>query len=162
MLRYREALWTGYAYLQESPDFTRDYFVRILREVKQTQEGIRPPFFQTVILQGGSGPNAGKAIYTPPRGEGILEAKLDNLLAHMNDDQAYPLHPLLKMAIGHFQFEAIHPFRDGNGRIGQVFNIHYLVKKGLLDYSILYLSRYIVKHKEAYYGALAGVSQRGD
>lgn len=80
----------------------------------------------------------------------------------MNDDQAYPLHPLLKMAIGHFQFEAIHPFRDGNGRIGQVFNIHYLVKKELLDYSILYLSRYIVKHKEAYYGALAGVSQRGD
>lgn len=162
VLRYREALWTGYAYLQESPDFTRDYFIRILREVKQTQEGIRPPFSQTVILQGGSGPHAGKAIYTPPRGEGILEAKLDNLLAFLNDDQAYPLHPLLKMAIGHFQFEAIHPFRDGNGRTGRVFNIHYLVKKGLLDYPILYLSRYIVEHKEAYYGALAGVSQRGD
>ena len=162
VLRYREALWTGYAYLRESPDFTQDYFVRILREIKQTPEGLRPPFAQTVILQGGSGPNAGRPVYTPPRGAGVLEAKLDNLLTFMNDDQAYPLHPLLKMAIGHFQFEAIHPFRDGNGRTGRVFNIHYLVKKGLLDYPILYLSRYIVEHKEAYYGALAGVSQRGD
>lgn len=162
VLRYREALWTGYAYLQDRPAFTRDYLVRMLQEIKQTPEGIRPPFAQTVILQGGSGPNAGQPVYTPPRGSGILEAKLDNLLAFLNDDEAYPLHPLLKMAIGHFQFEAIHPFRDGNGRTGRVFNIHYLVHKGLLDYPILYLSRYIVEHKEAYYGALAGVSQRGD
>ena len=92
----------------------------------------------------------------------MLEAKLDNLLQFMNDDVAYPAHPLLKMAIGHYQFEAIHPFRDGNGRTGRVFNIHYLVQKGLLDYPILYLSCYILEHKEGYYGGLAGVSQRGD
>lgn len=162
VLRYREALWSGHAYLQAAPGFTRDYFVHMMREIKQVPEGIRPPFSAVVIRQGGSGPNAGKAIYTPPRGAGVVEAKLDNLVAFLNDDEAYPLHPLLKMAIGHFQFEAIHPFRDGNGRTGRIFNIHYLVQKGLLDYPILYLSRYIVEHKEAYYGALAGVSQRGD
>lgn len=162
VLRYREALWHGYDYLKAAPDFTRDYFVQMVREIKQTEDGIRPPFAATIIRQGGSGPNAGKAIYTPPRGTGILEAKLDNLLVFVNDDEAFPLHPLMKMAIAHFQFEAIHPFRDGNGRTGRLFNIHYLVKKGLLDYPILYLSRYILAHKEAYYGALAGVSQRGD
>ena len=108
------------------------------------------------------GPNAGKPIYTPPRGEKVIEAKLDNLLDFVNNDEKYPLDPLLKMAISHFQFEAIHPFRDGNGRTGRVFNIHYLTKKGLLDYPILYLSRYIIEHKADYYGGLAGVSQRGD
>ena len=162
VLRYREALWSGHAYLQTQASFTRDYFVRMFREIKQVEEGIRPPFSSTIIRQGGSGFNAGKAVYTPPRGAGVVEAKLDNLVAFLNDDEAYPLHPLLKMAIGHYQFEAIHPFRDGNGRTGRIFNIHYLVHKGLLDYPILYLSRYIVAHKEAYYEALAGVSQRGD
>ena len=162
VLRYREALWSGYEYLKTESAFTRQYFISIFREIKQVEEGIRPPFSPVIIRQGGSGFNAGQAIYTPPRGAGIIEAKLDNLLAFLNDDQAHQLDPLLKMAIGHYQFEAIHPFRDGNGRTGRIFNIHYLVKKGLLDYPILYLSRYIVEHKEAYHGALAGVSQRGD
>lgn len=162
VLRYREALWSGFEYLKTEPAFTQAYLVKMFQEIKQVGEGIRPAFSPVIIRQGGSGFNAGKAIYTPPRGAGVIEAKLDNLLAFLNDDETYPLHPLLKMAIGHFQFEAIHPFRDGNGRTGRILNIHYLVKKGLLDYPILYLSRYIVEHKEAYYGTLAGVSQRGD
>lgn len=162
VLRYREALWKGHAYLKQQLIFTPDYFVEIVREIKQSGEGIRPPFSQTYIRQGGSGPNAGKPVYTPPRGAGVVEAKLANLIEFINDDIAYPIDPLIKMAIGHFQFEAIHPFRDGNGRTGRVFNIHCLMQKGLLDYPILYLSRYIVEHKEAYYDALAGVSQRGD
>ena len=66
------------------------------------------------------------------------------------------------MVIAHFQFEAIHPFRDGNGRSGRVFNIHYLTKKGLLDFPILFLSRYILDTKQDYYSGLMGVSQRGD
>ena len=66
------------------------------------------------------------------------------------------------MAIAHFQFEAIHPFRDGNGRAGRIFNINYLTNKGLLDVPILFLSRYILDHKNDYYSGLMGVSQRGD
>ncbi|OGX87955.1 Fic family protein [Hymenobacter coccineus] len=162
VLRYREALWHGHAYLQERPAFDLEYFPQMYRQITQATDGIRPPLAQVYLKQGGSGPNAGKAAYTPPRGAGILEAKLANLLDFLNDDARYPLDPVLKMAIGHFQFEAIHPFRDGNGRTGRVFNIHYLTQKGLLDYPILFLSRYIMDHKADYYALLSGVSQRGD
>ena len=162
VLRYREALWRGHEYLENRPDFDTGYFSQMYRQITQATDGIRSPLAQIYIKQGGSGPNAGKAAYTPPRGAGILEAKLDNLLDFMNDDERYPLDPVLKMAIGHFQFEAIHPFRDGNGRTGRVFNIHYLTHKGLLDYPILFLSRYIMDHKADYYAFLSGVSQRGD
>ncbi len=132
ILRYREALWTGFHYLKTQPGFDLAYFIQVFQ------------------------------VYTPPRGQGVIEQKLANLLTFLNDDRAYPIDPLLKMAIGHFQFEAIHPFRDGNGRTGRLLNIHYLTQKGLLDYPILYLSRYIVEHKDDYYSTLAGVSQRGD
>lgn len=162
VLRYREALWNGYAYLKEKNGFDIEYFVRIYRTIKQTNDGIRPPFLQTYIRQGGSGPNAGTAVYVPPRGEGVLQKKLENLISFVNDDENFKIDPLLKMAIAHFQFEVIHPFRDGNGRTGRVFNIHYLVKKGLLDLPILYLSRHIHQFKENYYSALSGISQRGD
>ena len=57
-------------------------------------------------------------IYTPPRGKGVLEKLIDNLLEYLNDDKTYPTDPLLKMCFAHYQFEAIHPFPDGNGRTG--------------------------------------------
>ena len=112
-------------------------------------------------MQGGSGPNAGQVIYTPPRGKGILEEKLSNLLEFINRDDDFQIDPLIKLAIGHFQFEAIHPFRDGNGRAGRIFNIHILTKKGLLEYPILYLSKYIIDNKNDYYRLLQNVSQKG-
>jgi Fic family protein len=161
VLRYREALWSGLKYIQNKNLFDQEYCIKIFQEIKQTSDKIRPPFAQIVIRQGGSGPNAGSVIYTPPRGKGIVEGKLKNLL-DLNDDQEYKIDPLLKMAIGHFQFEAIHPFRDGNGRTGRVFNIHYLTQKGLLDWPILFLSRYIIDNKDDYYKRLSSVSQTGD
>jgi Fic family protein len=87
---------------------------------------------------------------------------LTNLIDFVNDDETYKIDPLIKLAIAHFQFEAIHPFRDGNGRAGRIFNIHILINKGLLDLPILFLSKYIIQHKEDYYQGLMGVSQRGD
>ena len=161
VLHYREALWTGWNELRAGARLDSDLAVRIFREVKQTNEGIRPPFAQTYIVQGGSGPNAGQPIYTPPRGKGILEDKLENLWHFLADHQAFPVDPLIKMAIGHLQFEAIHPFRDGNGRTGRILNILYLSQQGLLEYPILYLSRYILAHKANYYSLLADVTQRG-
>jgi Fic family protein len=162
VLRYREALWSGFGHLKESGRFDQDYLIRVFQEIKQTKEEIRPDFLNTTIKQGGSGPNAGKVIYTPPRGLGIIQSKLDNLINFLNNDELYPVDHLIKMAIGHFQFEAIHPFRDGNGRTGRVLNIHYLTNKGLLDVPILFLSRYILDNKDDYYFALMGVSQRAD
>lgn len=161
ILYYREALWEGYQYLQGDQIIDRGYFVKMYRIVSQFSDGIRSPIAQVVIKEGGSGPNAGKVFYTPPRGTGIVEAKMDNLIEFLNDEVKYPVDPLLKMAIGHYQFEAIHPFRDGNGRTGRIFNIHYLTKKGLLDYPILYLSKYIMENKDDYYAGLSGITQRG-
>lgn len=162
VLRYREAIWEGHEYLQENGGFDIDYFINLYQVIKETRDGIRPPFAQTYIRQGGSGPNAGKRVYTPPKGKEILREKMSNLVEFLNDDSIPPAEPLLKMAIGHFQFEAIHPFRDGNGRAGRIMNIHYITHSGLLDLPILYLSRYIIEHKDEYYDTLAGVSQRGD
>lgn len=161
VLRYREALWRGYNLLKTKTHFDIDYLISIFQEIKQTKDGIRPPFLPTVILQGGSGPNAGQVIYTPPRGKGILEEKLDNLLKFVNNDDDFKVDPLIKLAVGHFQFEAIHPFRDGNGRAGRIFNIHILTKKGLLEYPILYLSKYIIDNKNDYYRLLQNVSEKG-
>lgn len=162
VLRYREALWNGHTYMQNKSNFDQEYLDLIYQTVKEANDSIRTPFSQIVIRQGGTELNTGKVIYTPPRGKGILEKQLANLLDFLNDDQKYPVDPLLKMIIGHYQFEAIHPYRDGNGRTGRIFNIHYLTHKSLLDFPILFLSKFIIENKEEYYGRLAGVSQRGD
>jgi Fic family protein len=160
VLRYREALWQGHRYLKHNHTFSMEYFISLYQIIKQTSDHLRPEYARIYIKQGGSGPNAGKAIYTPPRGKKILEEKLNNLIDFVNDDAKYPVDPLIKMAISHYQFEAIHPFRDGNGRAGRIFNIHILTQKELLDMPILYLSRYIIENKSTYYSLLAGVTQR--
>jgi Fic family protein len=162
VLRYREALWDGFHYLQKQGRFDREYFVRLYQVIKETGDGIRPPFARTFIRMGGSGPNAGKPAYTPPRGKGVVEARLDNLIDFLNREDSEPDDLLLKMCIAHFQFEAIHPFRDGNGRVGRIMNIHLITHNHLLELPILYLSRYIIEHKEQYYESLAGVSQQAD
>lgn len=161
VLRYREALWEGHRHLMKHGLFDEDYFIRLYRIIKQTNDGLRPPSAHVYIRQGGTGPNAGTAIYTPPRAKGVIRQKLQNLAEFINDDDKYPVDPLIKMAIAHYQFEAIHPFRDGNGRSGRIFNINILTQKGLLDLPILFLSRYIINHKNDYYSLLAGVTQRG-
>ncbi|HWW40266.1 Fic family protein [Pedobacter sp.] len=161
ILFYREALWTGHKHLENNYTLDRDYFIKMYRIITGYNDGIRTPIAQIVIKEGGTGPNAGKVFYTPPRGTGIVEEKLDNLIEFLNDDDRYAIDPLLKMAIGHYQFEAIHPFRDGNGRTGRIFNINYLTSKGLLDYPILFLSKYIMDNKDDYYAGLSGITQRG-
>ncbi len=160
VLRYRESIWTGHEYLKDRGGFDLGYFELVYRTTTQMDDGIRKSFSQTYIKQGGSGPNAGQVIYTPPRGEKILEELISNLVDFVNQKSESSLDPLLKMAIAHFQFEAIHPFRDGNGRTGRIFNIHFLTNQGLLDLPILFLSKYILEQKENYYSCLAGVTQR--
>jgi len=162
VLRYREALWSGYNYLKNNGQFDQSYFIRVFQEIKQTKDTIRPAYLNTTIKQGGTGPNAGQVIYTPPGDLAVIQNRLDNLVNFVNDDEQFKVDHLLKMAIAHFQFEAIHPFRDGNGRTGRIFNINYLTNKKLLDVPILFLSRYILDHKDDYYSGLMGVSQRGN
>lgn len=162
VVKYREALWSGYEYLKAADAFNEDYFIKMYQVILDTKDDIRPDFVNTIIRQSGTGPNAGKVIYTPPRGQKLIKEKLDNLITFLNNDIDIKIDPLLKMIIGHYQFEVIHPFRDGNGRTGRIFNIHYLTHKGLLDYPILFISRFILEHKSEYYDGLAGISQRGN
>jgi Fic family protein len=162
VMRYREALWIGHNYLQQQSGFDEKYFIRVFQEIKQTTDDIRPDYSNISIKVGGSGLNAGQVIYTPPGGMDTIRKKMANLLEFVNDDERYRMDHILKMAIAHYQFEVIHPFRDGNGRTGRVFNIHYLTKKRLLDLPILFLSRYIMDHKDDYYTFLMSVSQRGN
>ncbi len=159
VLRYREALWGGYGALQKKKTFDKSVAVKIFQQIKNTRQGIRSPQSQVVIKRGQSEFRAGEIIYTPPRGAGIIEKKIDNLFAFLNQEKG--LDPLLKMVIAHYQFEAIHPFIDGNGRTGRILNLLYLVDQKLLTHPVLYLSKYIIHHKDDYYYHLAGVTQRG-
>lgn len=161
VLRYREALWTGYASMKGNSTLDIPLILHIFQQIKNTSTGIRPPQALVVIKRGLSESRSGEVIYTPPRGEGIIESLMDNLLDYLNDDEKYPADPLFKMCIAHYQFEAIHPFQDGNGRTGRILNLLYLIQKGLLNQPTLYLSKYIIAHKDDYYYNLGIVTQRG-
>ena len=161
VLRYREAMWEGHRLIHEKNKIDRDCIISIFRQIKNTSEGFRSPQSQTMIKRGQSEFRSGETIYTPPRGVGLIEKLVDNWLDYINDDEKYPLDPLLKMCVSHYQFEAIHPFQDGNGRTGRILNLLYLVNKGLLSQPTLYLSKYIILHKEDYYFTLGAVTQRG-
>jgi Fic family protein len=161
VLRYREALWQGYRHLVKMGAINQKLIIEIFQQIKDTKASIRPPQAMVVIKRGNSEFRAGEIIYTPPRGERIVEALIDNLLDYLNDDEKYPADPLLKMCVAHYQFEAIHPFQDGNGRTGRILNLLYLINKNLLSSPVLYLSKHIILNKEEYYYKLQEVTQQG-
>lgn len=153
-LQYRTALFEGYLGLRNRPITTRTAET-LCSAIKGVDMSIRQ-------VPGTSLGNdrTGEIIYTPPVGEYILRDKLANWehFIHSEDD----IDPLIKMAIAHYQFEAIHPFTDGNGRTGRILNILYLIELELLEIPVLYLSRFIIQHKADYYRLLLGVTQKGD
>ena len=100
---------------------------------------------------------AGQVIYTPPQKPTEIVALMSDLERFINDAALFDVDPLIKMALIHHQFESIHPFYDGNGRTGRIINVLYLVKEGLLDIPVLYLSSYIVRTKADYYRLLQAV-----
>ena len=154
VLRYRQALWMGYNRLRKRCVFSTNLFVDIFRIIKQTDEGIRS-HTGTRIADG-----RGEIVYTPPEGEKIIRDKLKRLEEFIHSDKDN-LDPLVKLALIHYQFEAIHPFSDGNGRTGRIMNVLYLVYKELLDLPILYLSQYVITHKAEYYRLLRDVTFKG-
>ncbi len=160
VLHYREALWVGYNIIQEKKEISSDLLIRLYQIIKQVNDGIRPAQTETVIKKRGSGLLTSAVVYTPPRGEKILLEKLNNLINYVNDDIKYDYDPLIKIAVSHYQFEAIHPFRDGNGRTGRLFSILLMIQKKLLDVPILNLSAYIIREKEEYYYLLNSVTSR--
>ena len=142
-LRYRTALYEGTKMVQRGM-LTTDMAIQICSTIKGIELDIRAESGTTLKSR-----MTGDVIYTPPVGQQLLIEKLDNWADFMHRHQ--DIDPLVRMAIQHYQFEAIHPFSDGNGRTGRIINILFLVEHGLLDSPILYLSRYIIQNKAAYY-----------
>ena len=103
---------------------------------------------------------AGRVVYTPPQDARAVRALMADLERFINDDRGPSVDPLVRMALIHHQFESIHPFYDGNGRTGRIMNVLYLVKEGLLETPVLYMSRHIVRTKARYYELLQAVRER--
>jgi Fic family protein len=150
-LRYRTALQRGYESLKARPLCTATA-VEVCRTLKGVDMDIRRTPGTQLIND-----RTGEVIYTPPEGEARLRDMLANWERFLH--QQTELDPLIRMAVGHYQFEAIHPFTDGNGRTGRVINILYLIQVELLNLPILYLSRHVIEHKADYYGLLLGVTR---
>jgi len=153
VLRYREALSEGFNTLKKRPLLTTNLFIKIYQTIKEVQAGIRNvPGTQV------KNTSTGEIIYTPPEGEQVIREKLKNLEDYIHSEDT--VDPLIKLAVIHYQFEAIHPFTDGNGRTGRILNILFLVLKDVLDFPVLYLSKYIIENKNAYYRLLRDVTKK--
>lgn len=152
VLTYREAIWYGFNLLTQRNTIDTDLFIEIVQAIKDEDIGIRTGS-GTRVRDG----NTGEVIYTPPDGEVLIRTKSDDLAAFINSEDN--LDPLIKLGLIHYQFEAIHPFPDGNGRTGRILNILFLIREGLLDLPILYMSKYIIENKSEYYKLLIGVTE---
>lgn len=158
VLSYRAALYAGLARMQSQQNLLRtNTIIEIVQTIRQNKSGIR-------TAPGTALKNAvnGEVVYTPPCCEEVLREKLGALEQFINDATVCDFDPLIKMALIHYQFEAIHPFSDGNGRTGRILNALYLVQQDLLKQPVLYLSSYIVQHKSAYYQLLRGVTEKNN
>lgn len=152
-LRYRTALYEGYDLISKRP-LTARVAIEVCSTLRGTDVGIR-------TLPGTYIGDSGSLMptYTPPEGEDLIRQKLREWEEFINTDRA--LDPLVRMALSHYQFEAIHPFTDGNGRTGRILNVLMLVNEGLLSQPVLYLSRYIIENKAEYYKRLLEVTRSG-
>jgi Fic family protein len=154
VLRYQEALQAGIAAMVQRPVLTTSLFCELASHIKQCDMNIRT--MSGTRIEAGSG----NVVYTPPEGESVIRAKLRNLEDYIHGSS--DVDPLIKLAVMHYQFEAIHPFTDGNGRTGRILNVLYLVQQELLKLPILYLSKYFIENKNDYYAGLRDVTEQGD
>ena len=154
-LRYRTALRRGHDLIRGGHPQSKKTAIEICQIIKGAPMSVRR--IPGTFLQGKNG----RPIYTPPQGEKLLLDLLDNWERFIHADKP-ALDPLVRMAVAHYQFEAIHPFADGNGRTGRILNILHLMERGLLDIPILYLSRHILNYREKYYKLLDGVTRRAE
>ncbi|HAP68644.1 MAG TPA: addiction module protein [Flavobacteriales bacterium] len=154
VLNYKKALWLALDRMETKPFITTNLCIEIMQCIKENTSGIRN-------TPGTSLTNAkGEVIYTPPSGEDVIRSKTSDLekFIHANDG----LDPLIKLALMHYQFEAIHPFADGNGRTGRILLLLYLKMEKLLDIPAIYLSDYIIRNKQQYYVRLRAVTEKED
>lgn len=155
--RYSIALKKGFELVEETKLITNGYILQIHKELEQNNAGYRK-LPGTELKKD----KTQEIVYTPPQNANDIKKHIENLIDFINDDELSDADFLVKMALIHHQFESIHPFYDGNGRVGRIINILYLVAKELLDYPTLYLSRYIIQNKGEYYRLLQHVRETNE
>lgn len=155
VMHYKHALWYGVAQIVKRPILTTNLFISIVQIIKENQSGIRNTLGTQL-----KNPVSNTVVYTPPEGENVIREKLKNLEDFIHAEDT--IDPLVKMAIIHYQFEAIHPFFDGNGRTGRIILLLYLKMTRLLDWPALFLSNYIIEHKAEYYTNLRKVTEENN
>jgi len=148
--RYRQALQIGFRFVQDTGFLTLNHIKDIQAALEKNRAGFR--VHPGTVLQDRSG----RTVYTPPEPD-YIPPMMKALESFINDSDSFDADPLIKMALAHYQFESIHPFYDGNGRTGRIINVLYLVKEGLLDTPLLYLSRAILRTKSDYYRLLQSI-----
>ena len=153
VLRYRQALQAGFAQVKRHGLLTLNTIVDIQQQLECNRAGMRK-LPGTALRDPG-----GRVVYEPPQDAREVARLMGELERFLHDEPAFAADPLVKMALIHHQFESIHPFYDGNGRTGRIINVLYLVKQGLLDIPVLYLSRHIVRTKPDYYRLLQAVRE---
>jgi len=155
--RYREALHAGFEMLREREGLlTNNTIIRMFRILKRTDDDFRSHPGTALLNE-----RTGEHVYVPPQDPNEVRTRMQVLERFINDGDASAMDPLIKMAIIHHQFESIHPFVDGNGRVGRMMNVLYLCREGLLEIPILYLSRHINRTKAQYYRELQRVRETG-
>lgn len=155
---YATALKLGFARIRKQRFLRLDDVLAIQATLLESRVGLRT--MPGTVLKN---QETGTVVYTPPQDGDEITRLLGNFLEYFHlDDQPGAPDPLVRMAVLHHQFESIHPFYDGNGRTGRILNLLHLVLHGLLDLPVLYLSRYIVRHKADYYHHLQTVRDTGN
>ncbi len=143
----------GFDQVRANGLLTSRHIIEIQSELERNNAGFRK--LPGTALKDG----AGQTIYTPPQNPDEIVALMSDLERFINEQSLFDADPLIKMALIHHQFESIHPFYDGNDRTGRIVNVLYLVKEGLLDIPVLYLSNHIVRTKSEYYRLLQTVRE---
>ena len=154
---YRDALKLGYDSLLEHKGLIlNSTIIKMFQLLKNRQDGFRTQ--QGTALKNET---TGQIVFVPPQNCNDINRHMQELEKFINEDALSQIDPLIKMAIIHHQFESIHPFPDGNGRIGRILNVLYLTRTSLLEIPILYLSRRINATKSEYYRLLQAVRDEG-
>ena len=151
VLRYRQALQAGFERVSSTGLLTLNILLDVQQQLESNRAGLRK--LPGTALRD----NAGRLVYEPPQDAREVARLMGELERFIHDEPPFQADPLVKMALVHHQFETIHPFYDGNGRTGRILNVLYLVKEGLLDIPVLYLSRHIVRTKLDYHRLLQAV-----
>lgn len=166
IINYKHALFEGFRVIKEKGVISIGDVIRMNTELTGSPLGIRkndsetPNRYTTISKIDSAGTR--KVMYTPPHGEDLLYKLLVDMLEYVYFDDLYPYHPLIKIALAHYQFECIHPFYDGNGRTGRILNILFICQKGMLLHPVLYVSSFLLKNRVRYYELLQSTRINND